>query len=142
MCMYEAVPCQCTTIQTFVSEVHRRGADVDKPNVEYAECARYLDQRIQRRRAAVQMQIIENCGTHSMPGCEDCTAEANDCPNTLETLQSVCNAHSMEMCSEYNTMCSVNGDSMSHFCGSRGGTFDPPMRMYFHKGAAQVPFSI
>lgn len=69
-----------------------------------------------------------------MPGCEDCTEEGVGCPNTLETLQSVCNAHAMEMCTGYNSMCSVNGDAMGHFCGSRGGTFDPPMRMYFHKG--------
>jgi hypothetical protein len=69
-----------------------------------------------------------------MPGCDTCTAEGNGCPDTLEALQSVCNAHAMEMCGNYNHMCSVNGMAMEYFCGSRSGTFDPPMRMYFHKG--------
>jgi hypothetical protein len=69
-----------------------------------------------------------------MPGCESCTAEGTACPDTLATLQQVCHGMEMEMCSEYNSMCAVNGDAMEYFCSNRGGTFDPPMRMYFHTG--------
>lgn len=86
----------------------------------------------------VQMMIVENCGTHNMPGCNECTGESNLCPNTLESLQRVCNAHAMEMCAGYNSMCAVNGNDMEYFCGNRGGQFDPPMRMYFHNGATSI----
>jgi hypothetical protein len=85
-------------------------------------------------RGSVQEAIVANCGTHSMPGCDSCTGTGAGCPDTLSSLQSVCQAHRMEMCAPYNSMCTANGEALSHFCTNRGGAFDPPMRMYFHKG--------
>eukprot|EP00892_Ulva_mutabilis_P009424 jgi/Ulvmu1/6854/UM031_0059.1 len=85
-----------------------------------------------------QVQIVENCGTHSMPGCEDCTSTGMQCANTLRSLQTVCNAHRMEMCAQYNAMCGAAGPDLDHFCAAPAGTFDPPMRMYFHNGIRDI----
>jgi hypothetical protein len=90
--------------------------------------------------SALQTAIVANCATHSMPGCSGCTGTGMNCPNTLESLQSVCQSHRMEMCAQYNAMCTAAGSGLGHFCTSQNAKYDPPMRMYFHKGVKSKAF--
>ena len=81
--------------------------------------------------------IVDSCNDHSMPGCDECTSEGPGCPTTLRTAATVCNAHDMDHCAMFNEMCDAAGDGLQVFCdpSSDQASYDPPMRMYFHKGA-------
>ena len=90
-------------------------------------------------RRAVQEAVLASCADHNMPGCETCTAEFDECPDTLAALSRVCLAHRMEACAQFYTMCDSAGADLAHFCDSRTASYDPPMRMYFHNGASWAP---
>ena len=128
-----SIPCTCSVCQNFPA----RGA----ASIAADPAPRQPTRGPHCPPRHVQVQIVENCGTHSMPGCDECTSTGLQCANTLRSLQTVCNAHRMEMCTQYNAMCAAAGSGLDHFCAAPAGTFDPPMRMYFHNGAAPPPHS-
>lgn len=69
----------------------------------------------------------------------ECPATGSACPNPLATTQRLClEMTGMEMCDRFVTMCDAAGDDLSHFCTNNLGTYDPPMRMYFHTGVRDM----
>ena len=70
----------------------------------------------------VQQVVVTTCGEMSMPGCDTCTGEGNDCPDTLKSLSTVCLSTRMEECADFYSMCDTSGDGLALFCDP---TFTP-----------------
>ena len=81
--------------------------------------------------------VLTMCGSHSMPGCEKCTARAS-CPHPMEVLAQVClEMPSMAQCADFTRMCSAGSDTFKQLCGT-DGTSLPPMKMWMHAGINDI----
>lgn len=81
--------------------------------------------------------VLTMCGSHSMPGCEKCTARAS-CPQPLEVLSEVClGMPNMAECGDFVRMCSASSDTFKEICGTDGNAL-PPMKMWMHSGIHDI----
>jgi hypothetical protein len=77
---------------------------------------------------------MTECSDHAMPGCDQCPRADDGCPQTLQTLSTVCLSMRMDQCSNFYAMCDAAGNLLGDVCNRSGARYDPPMRMYFHTG--------
>lgn len=86
--------------------------------------------------------VLTMCSTHSMVGCEECTARSS-CPTPLETLSKLCHSMpGMAQCAGFFTMCSNSAveSTFYTFCDEdkNDPTVLPPMKMWMHAGIYDI----
>jgi copper transporter 1 len=86
--------------------------------------------------------VLNMCSTHSMVGCEDCTARSS-CPTPLETLSKLCHSMpGMAQCAGFFTMCSNSAveSTFNTICDEDDNdpTVLPPMKMWMHAGIRDI----
>lgn len=89
--------------------------------------------------AQAREAVLAMCGSHSMPGCDTCTARS--CPHPAEVLSQVClGMPGMAQCAQFVRMCSGAGaaDTFTALCGGGDTGALPPMKMWMHAGMHDI----
>lgn len=105
-----------------------------------AQCSTEGPVRTVLRTEEAMNAILDMCSTHSMLGCEECTARWAQCPDPLITISKLClGMPGMPQCSRFFSMCSDASGTFTQIC-TAGGSSDalPPMKMYMHASMREI----